>query len=217
MGPRADILWSRLDGTEAIGHSPRLVFPEDSMRQLKLLIGWTLAATCGCSSMNHTERGALTGGVLGGAGGAVIGGLAGHPGAGAAIGAGSGALLGGLIGNHEDRAERRAAEWVARHQLTINDVVQMSQRQVGDDLIINQINTSGSVFHLTGQDVIYLREQGVNERVIGAMQAARGPIVIGGRYVRPPGHVVIVEPPPPPPVSVGFGIGYNVGPHRHCW
>jgi hypothetical protein len=187
------------------------------MKMKVWLGGVVLATICGCSSMNHTERGALAGGVLGGAAGTVIGGLSGHPGAGAAIGAGTGAVLGGLVGNEEDRQDRRAAAWAARNAISINDVVQMSQRRVGDDLIINQINTSSTAFNLTSNDVIYLREQGVSERVIGAMQAARGPVLTNGRWVRPAGPVVYVEPPPPPPVSIGFGIGYHVSPHRHCW
>jgi hypothetical protein len=185
------------------------------MNKRPWIAGSLLLAACGCSSMNHTERGALTGGVLGGAAGTVIGGLSGHPGAGAAIGAGTGAVLGGLVGNEEDRHDRRAAAWAARNAITLNDVVQMSQRRVGDELIVNQIHTSGTAFNLTSQDVIYLREQGVSERVIGAMQAARGPVYINGRWVRPAGSVVIVEPPPPPPVSVGVGFGYNVHPRRH--
>jgi hypothetical protein len=191
------------------------------MHRSTWLIGITLLTTCGCSSMNHTERGALTGGVLGGAAGTVLGGIAGRPGVGAAIGAGSGAILGGLVGNEEDRAEKRAqdraAAWAAR-QMSVDNVVEMAQSRVSDDIIINQINTTGSVFQLSSQDVIYLRQQGVSERVIGSMQAARGPVLIGGRYVRPAGHVVIVDPPPPPPhVHVGFGFGHHWHPHRGCW
>ena len=174
------------------------------MKKTTLWLGALLLASCGCSTMNNTERGAVTGGVLGGLAGTVIGGMSGHPGAGAAIGAGSGALLGGLVGNEEDRQDRRAAAWAARNAITVNDVVQMSQRRVGDDLIINQIYNSSTVFNLSSQDVIYLREQGVSDRVITAMQTARG-----YRVVRPSG-VVIVDPPPPP-VSVGVGFGYSYG------
>ncbi len=181
------------------------------MKTTTLLIGGLLLASCGCSTMNNTERGAVTGGVLGGLAGTVIGGMSGHPGAGAAIGAGSGALLGGLVGNEEDRHDRRVAAQVARTALSVNDVVQMSQRRVGDDLIVNQIYNSSIAFNLSSQDVIYLREQGVSERVISAMQAHRG-----YRVVRQSG-VVYVDPPPPPPFSVGVGFGYGYYPHRHCW
>ncbi len=176
------------------------------MKKLLVGISGLLVFSTGCSSMNNTERGAVTGGVLGGLAGTVIGGVTGHPGAGAAIGAGSGALLGGLVGNEEDRHEKKVAEWVARNQLQLTDIVQMSQSRVDDNLIINQITTTGSVFTLSSQDVIYLRQQGVSDRVIAAMQAARY------RVVQPAG-VVYVEPAPPP-VAVGVGFGYG---HWHRW
>jgi hypothetical protein len=179
------------------------------MQRNTWLIGLALITVTGCSSMNHTERGAITGGAVGGILGTGIGAATGHPGIGAAIGAGTGALAGGLIGKHEDRAEERAqAAWAAR-QMSLNNVVEMAQSQVSDDIIINQICSTGSVFQLASQDVIYLRQQGVSERVIAAMQAPRGRVLIGGRYVHAPGNVVIVEPPPPPPVRVGLGIGYH--------
>lgn len=183
---------------------------------MKKTICWMAAlllGSTGCSTMNNTERGAVAGGVLGGLAGTAIGAMSGNAGAGAAIGAGSGAILGGLAGNAEDRQERREAAWAARNALSLNDVVQMSQRQIDDQLIINQIHSSSTVFNLSGQDVIYLRDQGVSQRVISALQAHRGPY----RVVRPAGSVVIVDPPPPPPVSFGIGVGYVYPHHRHCW
>ena len=181
------------------------------MRTSSLLIGGLLLTSCGCSAMNNTERGAVGGGVIGGLAGAAIGAASGHPGAGAAIGAAAGAGVGALAGNAEDRQERRINEAVARRALTVNDVVQMSQRNVGEELIINQIYNSSTAFNLTSNDIIYLREQGVNERIISAMQAHRG-----YRVVRP-GGVVYVDPVPPP-VAVGIGFGYGYGPrYRHGW
>ncbi|MCS7046338.1 MAG: glycine zipper domain-containing protein [Gemmataceae bacterium] len=162
--------------------------------------------------MNHTERGALLGGGFGALAGTVLGGMSGNPGAGAAIGAGTGALIGGLAGHEEDRREQRLAAAQARNQMSLNDVVQLAQRNVSDQIIINQINSSGSVFNLTSQDVIYLRDQGVSERVIAHMQSARRPVYVDGRWVYPAGSVVLVEPPPP--VSVGVGVGYVAGPRR---
>ena len=179
------------------------------MKKSTALIGGLLLASCGCSTMNNTERGAVTGGVLGGLAGTVIGGISGHPGAGAAIGAAAGAGVGALAGNEEDRQERRVNAAIARSAITVHDVVQMSQRQIGDELIVNQIYNSSTAFNLSSNDVIYLREQGVSERVIGAMQAHRG-----YRVVRPSG-VVYVDPPP---VAVGIGVGYGYGPrYRHGW
>jgi uncharacterized protein YcfJ len=186
------------------------------MRTHSLLIGFALATSAGCSSMNHAERGAVAGGAVGGILGTGIGAATGHPGIGAAIGAGTGALAGGLIGHQEDKFERRATQAIAAQQMSINNVVEMAQSQVGDDTIINQIRTTGSAFRLGSQDIIYLRQQGVSERVIAEMQMARAPVIVNGRVVRPAGTVVFVDAPPPP-VHFGVGFGYHVHPHRGCW
>src|SRR5262249_53098976 len=68
------------------------------VRRLAMAVG-SLAAVAGCSSLNHTENGALAGGGIGAATGALIGHATGHTAGGALIGAGAGALAGGLIGH----------------------------------------------------------------------------------------------------------------------
>ena len=176
-----------------------------------------LTAVTGCSGMNNTDRGMLAGGVLGAGAGTVIGGANGKPGAGALIGAGTGALLGGLVGNAEDKAERRA-EAIARANppLAIADVVRLAQQHISDDIIINQIRTTGSSYNLTPYEIQYLKTQGVSDRVVMEMQARRQAVV-------PARSTVYVVDPAPPPVSVGVGFGYGWGPryhhhHRHgCW
>src|SRR3954453_19815444 len=96
--------------------------------------GLLLVTTAGCAGMNNTEAGALGGGVIGAGLGTVIGGLSCHPLAGAAIGGASGALLGGAIGNSEDRRDRReaqaAATWQAQNQMSLTDVVSMTQQHI---------------------------------------------------------------------------------------
>src|SRR3982751_721901 len=96
--------------------------------------GLLLVAGAGCAGMNNTEAGALGGGVIGAGLGTVVGGMSGHPLAGAAIGGASGALLGGAVGNSEDRRERRDAQavaaWNAQNQMTLTDVVMMSQQHI---------------------------------------------------------------------------------------
>jgi hypothetical protein len=187
------------------------------MKRTIVLLGALLGASSGCSHMNNTEAGALGGGLIGAGLGAVVGGVSGHPGAGAAIGAASGALIGGVAGNSEDRAEKREAQaaqqWAERNQRTIADVVKMTHDHTPDHLIIGQINNS--YFDLRPEDITYLRQQGVSDTVIAAMQARRSPPP-GAYRVRPAGSVVIYEAPPPP-VSVGFGFGYGGYRHRGWW
>lgn len=182
-----------------------------------LILIFAALASGGCAT--HTGTGALAGGGLGALAGAAIGSATGDAGKGALIGAGLGAATGGLLGAAEDERDRRTAEQIAAAApvgtpLSIHDVVQMSQSGVGDGVIINQINSSPSVFRLTPSDVANLHNQGVSDQVIVAMQeTARRPVVVGRRpVIVEPAPVVIYEPcPPPPMIGVGF---YH---RRRCW
>jgi hypothetical protein len=153
---------------------------------------------CGCSSLNHTENGALAGGAIGSGIGALAGHATGHTAGGALIGAGVGAVTGGLIGNAADQTEKKVAAAEAKSQIDKLDVVRMVQNHVSDEIIINQIRTGGSVFRLSGEDVVWLKSNGVSDRVIAEMQ------VTASR----PARVYVVEPQPAAPV-VGVGFGYT--------
>jgi Glycine zipper len=161
----------------------------------------------GCDSLSHTENGALAGGAIGAGTGALIGNMTGHAGGGALIGAGVGALSGGLIGHAADKSEQKAAAQ-AGHPLGMVDVVQMAQQHVSDDLIISDIRSTASVFQLSAQDTIWLKQNGVSDRVVQEMMAT------AYRYPRraysavPADGVYVVEPAPPP-VAVGVGFGYG--------
>ncbi len=173
---------------------------------------------CGCSSLTPTEQGVAGGGLIGAGTGAIIGNALGNTGAGAAIGAGVGALSGGLIGNSVEKAEERTQAQIAaaeaRNQLGIADVINMAHGHISDSVIISQIRSSGTIFHLSGQDVVMLKQNGVSDAVVQEMQATayRAPRryysstpVYDGPVVYQPGYVVA----PPPPVAVGVGFGYS--------
>jgi hypothetical protein len=166
-------------------------------------------AAAGCET--PTGTGALTGGALGAGAGALVGAAVHHPVAGALVGGALGAGSGAIVGNGVERAERReAAREAAQAQaLGLADVVTLTQQHVGDEVIINQIRTSRTVYNLRAEDIVYLRQNGVSEPVILEMQAtaSRYPRVYSPRPYYP-GEVIVVEPaPPPPPVSVGVGVG----------
>jgi uncharacterized membrane protein len=185
------------------------------MKRSRYLVGLLLLSNVGCSGMNNTESGALGGGLIGGGIGALAGAACGRPLAGAAIGGAVGAGTGALIGHDEDKREDRAKQVAAAYaaqMMTLTDVVKMTQDHVSDDLIINQMNSTYSNFNLRPDEITYLKQQGVSDRVIMAMQMRRYP---------PPGYVyrgvapagVVVVEPAPPPVAVGVGFGW--GYHRH--
>ena len=161
----------------------------------------------GCQSMNNTEKGAVAGGAAGAGVGALVGHATGHTGAGAVIGGLTGGLLGGAIGNDVDKEKARQERIAAAEarRLAITDVASMAQQHISDGIIINQIRTTGSVYNLSADEIVWLRGQGVSEAVIAEMQAtAYRPV----RRVYAPAPVVVVEQPPPP-VSVGVGIGFH--------
>jgi hypothetical protein len=172
----------------------------------------SLAISSGC------ETAAGTGAAAGGLIGTGVGALAGHgPGAalaGGALGAGAG-LIGGAIadGVAAKKAQRAvqaaSAEAVARAP-SLEDIVHMTQNAVPPEQIIEQIRTSGVVYRLTADQIIWLNRQGVDTRVIQALQdTALQPTPVRTVYRATP---VIVEQPiveyvaPAPVVGVGWGF-----------
>ena len=171
----------------------------------------------GCESMSNTDAGILGGAGLGAVLGTILGGR--HPGTGAAVGAVAGGIAGGGAGALADRAEARAeARADARTQaaiaaanqrppLSLEEIQQMSAKGIGDDVIIGQIRTSGSVYNLTADQITWLHDYGVHDCVIREMQATawRTPrrVYTAAPVIQP---VYVVEPVPPP---IGFGFSYT--------
>lgn len=180
-------------------------------RMLVALAVLAVVLSSGCASMNHTEKGVVAGGTTGAVAGGLIGSASGNTGFGAAAGGILGAITGGLIGNSVDeaKAEARAARAAVPPPppLGLTDIVKMSIQQTSDDIIISQIRTTGSVYYLSPQDIIWLRENGVSNGVIREMEASsKRPVrrVVTRTPVYERVHVV-PEPPPPPGLSVGVG------------
>lgn len=61
----------------------------------------------------------------------------------------------------------------AKQSMSIDDVVRMSKAGVSAKIILRQLDMTNAIFDLTCDDIVYLREQGVSNRVIGAMQERR--------------------------------------------
>lgn len=139
-----------------------------------------LLVIAGCET-NKTR--VAEGAGIGGAVGALAGGIIGHQtgsgveGAliGGALGAGTGALVGAQINKPGTQAGQNSA--VAQNtpmaQLTIQQVVDLTKQGATGDDIIAKIKATNSKYSLTLDDVNYLRNQGVSQRVIETMQAAK--------------------------------------------
>jgi hypothetical protein len=180
-------------------------------RVLMVAAALGVGLSTGCSTMSNTATGAGIGGALGTGAGLALGAATGNPRTGAVAGGLIGAGLGGAVGASEDakereqaqilQAEANASQAAAAAQMQLGDVIQMCNGQppVGDEVIINQIRSTGSTFQLSTGDITYLKQNNVSDRVINEMISARPRVGIVGPRAR---TVVIREPVPPPPVVI---------------
>jgi hypothetical protein len=84
--------------------------------------------------------------------------------------------------------------------LTLGDVKVMAKLGFGSDVIINQVRNSRTVFHLTANAIIDLKDSGVSEQVIDFLIST--PNAIGGSTPVPEpltNYSATQTPPPPPP------------------
>lgn len=185
-----------------------------------------ISVSCGCASPYAADRGALVGGLTGAGAGAIVGNAVGSTAGGALVGAGLGAIAGGAIGSGIDESEARNRAYIesrmgrqlAAGGVTVQDAVAMTRSGVDPDLIVNHIQANGMAQQLTANDLIVLQQEGIDKRVIGAMQAiprqqvavAQGPVVYGPPppYYGPP-PVVYYRPYPPPPRPMAVGFSYS--------
>jgi hypothetical protein len=172
----------------------------------------SLAASSGCQTATGT--GAATGAALGTGIGALAGRCPGAALAGGLIGAGAGALGGAAVDaartqKAQRNAQAAAADAVARAP-SLEDVVTMTQNAVPAPQIVEQIRTSGVVYRLTSDQLMWLNRQGVDGSVIRALQDSALYTAPGGVYRSAP---VVVQQPvveyvtPAPVVGVGWGYG----------
>lgn len=176
------------------------------------LVLFALAAAVGCRSPYYADQGALFGGATGAGLGAVVGSAVGDPVSGALIGAGVGAVTGAAVGGSLDEIEAKNRAQIAAQMgrpiqpgaVTMADVVTMSQAGVSDSLIITHIQHNGMSAPLSASDLVHLKNYGVSDVVINAMQNPPAPAQVAVAQPVPVAQPVIVEHVyHPPPVFVG--------------
>lgn len=183
-----------------------------------------VACYCGCASPYHADRGAAIGGLTGAGAGAIIGDAVGNTAGGALVGAGLGAIAGGAIGAGMDEVEARNRAQIEQQigralptgGVTVADAVNMSRSGVDPELIVNHVRANGVAQKLTANDLIVLQQEGIDKRVIGALQMTSPPqamaaapmqptpVIVQEHYYGPPPRRIYYAPPPPPPVGIGF-------------
>ncbi len=185
----------------------------------------------GCANLGpHTRNGSLAGGAFGTALGALAGAGDGKALEGALIGGTAGALFGGALGNSVDYQEANdyAMRMEREQQITataisIDQVIRMTQAGVDEQLIINQIHANGIERRLRTDELVSLKNSGVSNNVMSAMQTApltgfRGP---SASAWGPRSREVIVEERwvhPPPTFFYHYGPAYRYcpPPRRAC-
>jgi uncharacterized protein YcfJ len=133
-----------------------------------------ILSTLGCQSeKSRAVEGAVIGGVIGAAGGGIIGHQSHHEAEGIGIGAAAGALTGAIIGSQIQKPGQGPAQTNAQNpnQMTIAQVVDLTKQGVSPSVIIDKIRLTNSKFNLAANDIQYLKQQGVSQQVIDAMQA----------------------------------------------
>src|SRR5512147_2707641 len=51
----------------------------------------------------------------------------------------------------------------------VEDVLKLTRAQVSEDVTLNYIRNSGTIYNLAPTDIVYLRNQGVSDRVVNTM------------------------------------------------
>lgn len=55
----------------------------------------------------------------------------------------------------------------------VEPVVELAQAKVSDDIIVRYVQNSGTIFALQAPEIVYLKQQGVSDAVLGAMMDQR--------------------------------------------
>jgi hypothetical protein len=89
--------------------------------------------------------------------------------------------------------EQQLGQKINAAAVSPRDVITMTQAGVGEELIITHVQVHGVVAPPSAQQIIELKQAGVSDRVIQALQTARPPQVVAGPPGAPVAAPVIVE------------------------
>jgi len=113
----------------------------------------------------------------------------------------------------------------------LDEIVKLSQANVGDEVILAYVKKSGSGYNVTANDILYLNDIGVSQTVLNALIQSRSSAPVAAPpppppvEQAPPPPVVEVVPPPPADVTVDYfyddlapyGTWVNVVDVGLCW
>lgn len=167
-----------------------------------IVILGSIVATVGCRSPYHQDQLALMGAGTGALAGAAIGNATGSTAGGAIIGGLVGAAAGSAVGGHMDEVEARNQALFQQHlgrrlegATTFDDVISMTRAGLSDQVIITHIRRHGVAQVPQAPDLIYLKNNGVQDSVINALQnppvqmavaPAPRPVIVEEYHYAPP-------------------------------
>lgn len=134
----------------------------------------------GCeTNKTRVAEGSVIGGVVGATAGGIIGHQSGHGLEGAGIGAAAGAVLGAVVGSQIDKPGQKTQattptgqQTPSANQMSLQQIVDLTKQGVHEDVIIDKIRLTNSKYTLTADDVTYLKNNGVSQKIISVMQGA---------------------------------------------
>lgn len=91
----------------------------------------------------------------------------------------------GVAGAAENAAASTAAK--STHlSFAATEVLKLSRAKVGDETIVAYVKQASSPYDLNAEDIVYLRGEGVTDRVVSAMLTARPEVASAPAPVAPP-------------------------------
>jgi len=63
----------------------------------------------------------------------------------------------------------------------VNDVLKLSRAKIGEQIILNYIQNSGTIYNLGATELVYLKTEGVSDNVIRAMLAQRSRVELAAQ------------------------------------
>lgn len=188
------------------------------------LIAGVALLSSGCGTPGtHTYEQSTIGTLVGAGAGTLIGAAWGRPAEGALAGALLGAAAGTAVGSSMDQEAAIQAQSQAQAQtqayyqayppMSKYDLVALSKAGVSSDVIVNKIMSASYVYPLNTQDIIELKNEGVDDKVVNAMiekarqQANQPPSVSAAAPAATAGSTtttVYVEPVPVPYFHVWY-------------
>ncbi len=133
---------------------------------------FTMSVLNGCAeNKTRVAEGAGIGGLIGATAGGIIGHQYHHDVKDLLVGGALGAATGALIGSQVEKPDN-VQNNAPISQVTMQQIADWSEQGLTSDEIISRIKQTHSSYNLTPDDINYLRNHNVSERVIEAMKAS---------------------------------------------